>query len=65
MHRAYQTRHPHGGFTQRQTSTGILECLSTLLVSLPNNKALAPLRPCEAMKIGAQPWVSAAWRMSS
>ena len=33
----------------RYTSTGILECVSTLTVSLPRTTAETPRRPCEAI----------------
>lgn len=35
--------------TQRQTSTGILECVSTFNVWLPRTSAATPLLPCEPM----------------
>lgn len=35
----------------RQTSTGIVLCVRTLVVSLPSTRAETPLRPCEAMQI--------------
>jgi hypothetical protein len=44
---------------QRQTSVGMLECVSTLVVSLPRTSADMPLRPCEAMKIRSHPWAFA------
>lgn len=40
---------------QRVTRTGILECVRTLLVSLPIRTAAIPRRPCEAMKMRSQP----------
>ena len=45
--------------THRWTSTGILECVSTLTVSLPRTIAEMPWRPCEAMTIRSQPFDSA------
>jgi Histidine kinase-, DNA gyrase B-, and HSP90-like ATPase len=35
----------------RWTSTGILQCVRTLIVSLPSTIADMPWRPCEAMTI--------------
>ena len=35
----------------RQTSTGIVLCVRTLVVSLPSTRAETPLRPCDAMQI--------------
>ena len=43
----------------RWTSTGILECVRTLTVSLPRTIAEMPWRPCEAMTIRSQPFDSA------
>ena len=40
----------------RCTSTGILECVSTLTVSLPRTTAEMPWRPCEAMTTRSQPF---------
>jgi hypothetical protein len=42
----------------RWTSTGILQCVSTLNVSLPRTIAEMPRRPCEAMTIRSQPFDS-------
>ena len=36
---------------QRYTRTGVLECVSTLTVSLPRTRADMPRRPCEAITI--------------
>ena len=38
----------------RCTSTGILQCVRTLTVSLPRTIAEMPWRPCEAMTIRSQ-----------
>ncbi len=43
----------------RWASTGILECVSTLTVSLPRTIAAMPWRPCEAMTIRSQPFDAA------
>ena len=43
----------------RWTSTGILQCVSTLTVSLPRTSAEMPWRPCEAMRIRSQPFEAA------
>ena len=40
----------------RWTSTEILQCVSTLTVSLPRTIAEMPWRPCEAMTIRSQPF---------
>ncbi len=39
----------------RWTSTGILQCVRTLTVSLPRTSAQMPWRSCEAMTIRLQP----------
>ena len=44
---------------QRWTSTGILQWVRTLTVSLPRTIAEMPWRPCEAMTIRSQPFDSA------
>jgi hypothetical protein len=41
---------------QRWTRTGILQCVSTLTVSLPSTSAEMPWRPCEAMTMRSQPF---------
>ena len=43
----------------RWTSTGILQCVRTLSVSLPRTIAEMPWRPCDAMTIRSQPFASA------
>jgi hypothetical protein len=43
----------------RWTSTGILQCVRTLTVSLPRTSAEMPWRPCEAMTIRSQLFDSA------
>ena len=49
----------------RQTSTGILLCVSTLVVSLPSTSADIPLRPCDAMKIRSHPFCFAVSMIAS
>ena len=49
---------------QRWTSTGILQCVRTLTVSLPRTIAEMPWRPCEAMTIRSQPFDSAVSRIA-
>ena len=46
-------------FTQRTTRTGIFEWESTFMVSLPRKRAETPPRPCDAMTITSQRWLSA------
>jgi hypothetical protein len=43
----------------RWTSTGTLQCVRTLIVSLPRTIAEMPWRPCEAMTIRSQRFASA------
>ena len=43
----------------RWTSTGILQCVRTLTVSLPRTIAEMPWRPCDAITIRSQPFKSA------
>jgi hypothetical protein len=43
----------------RWTSTGILQCVRTLTVSLPRTSAEMPCRPCEAITIRSQSFDSA------
>jgi hypothetical protein len=50
---------PSSIITHRWTSTGILECVSTLTVSLPRTIAAMPRRPCEAITMRSQPFDSA------
>ena len=50
---------------QRYTSTGTLQCVSTLAVSLPNSNPANPRRPCDAIKIRSQALSSAALMMPS
>ena len=45
----------NGEGAQRQTRTGMLVWVSTLLVVLPSKIAEIPPRPCEAMTITSQP----------
>ena len=45
-----------GREAHRWTSTGILEWVSTLTVSLPRMMAEMPWRPCDAMTIRSQPF---------
>jgi hypothetical protein len=43
----------------RWTNTGVLECVSTFIVSLPKSTAEMPWRPWEAMTIRSQPFDAA------
>lgn len=43
--------HARGLHAHRHTSTGILLCVSTFVVSLPRSSPATPFRPCDAMQI--------------